>query len=259
MSETPRQPSRENRDAPAHTRHQRAVTTYVDAVETAWMRDGLPSQTRRRLAHELEDSLHAALADGASLEEILMADAHTLATEIASAEGISPAAPDSNDKPNLRGLVAWALGSATAMAAFIWFFAPIPIGSIFYNESSTSSLIVSLSLVYGICGALTLGAAARGMTHYLRKVENTRGTVALATTAMAITGAVGVGMCVGVGKLTNYSSAPAVILLYILIVGALMSAGIAAAWRSRPPRTDNPQHASGPDPRPVPTRNPLAQ
>ena len=145
------------------------------------------------------------------------------------------------------------------MAAFIWFFALIPIGSIFYNDSSTSSLLVSLILVFGTCGALTLGAAARGMTHYLRKVENTRGTVALATTAMAITGAVGVGICVGIGRLTNYSSAPAVILIYILIVGALMAAGIAAAWRSRPPRTNPPQPASAPGPTPVPTRNPLAQ
>ena len=259
MPETPPQPSGENPDHPVHTRHHEAVTTYVDEVESAWIRDRVPSRTRRRLAHELEDSLHAALADGASLDEVLSADAHTLAGEIASAEGISPAAPDPNDLPNLRGLVAWALGSATGMAAFIWFFALNTIANIVYNDSSTSSLLVTLAIVYAICGALTLGAAARGMTHYLRSVENTRGTVALATTAMAIAGAVGVGMCVSIGRLTTYSSAPGVILIYILIVGALMAAGIAAAWRSRPPRTSSPHHASGPGPRPIPTRDPLAQ
>lgn len=259
MSDTPRRPSDEEPANPADTRRHQEIATYVDEVETAWLRAGLPSRTRRRLAHELEDSLHAALAEGASLEEVLGADAHTLAAEIASAEGVSPAASDSNSQPNLRGFVAWALGSATAMAAFVWFFALMPIADIFYNESSTSSLIISLSIVYGICGALTLGAAARGMTYYLRRVENTRGTVALATTAMAIAGAVGVGMCVGIGRLTNYSSAPAVILIYVVVVGGLMAAGIAAAWRRRPPRTNPPQPTSRPYPSPVPTQNPLAQ
>ncbi len=237
MSETSPKSRRENLNHEVHTPHKHAVSAFVDEVETAWIRDGLPSRTRRRLAHELEDSLHAALADGATLEEVLAADARTLAAEIASAEGI---AADSRayDEPNLRGLVAWAIGSATAMAAFIWFFALIPVGMIFYNESSTASLVVSLSLIYGICGVLTLGAAARGMAHYLREVENTRRTVVLATAAMGITGAVGVGICVGVARLTNYSSAPVVILFYVLIVGALMSAGIAAAWRSRRPQVN---------------------
>ena len=100
-------------------------------------------------------------------------------------------------------------------------------------------------LSYGICGELTLGAAAVGMSHYLRDLENARGTVALATAAMAITGAVGVGVCVGIARLTKYSSAAGVILSYVLVVGALMTAGIAAAWRrSRPPGT-GPLHAPG--------------
>lgn len=260
MSDTPRPPSGENPADPFHTRHREAVATYVDEVERAWNRYGLPSRTRRRLAHELEDSLHAALTDGAKLEEVLTVDANVLAAEIASAEGISPVAPHSGDQPNLRGLVAWALGAATAMAAFIWFFAINAIASlVYYDESTTSSLVVSLTLVYGVCCALTLGAAAFGMAHYLRDVENTRGTVALATTAMALTGGVGVAVCVGIGRLTNYSSAPAVILIYILVVGTLMVAGIAAAWRRRPPQTNPTRPASGPGPRPATTRNPLAR
>lgn len=259
MSDTPRRPSGANPPDPAHTGDREAVTSYVDEVERAWVRDGLPPRARRRLAHELEDSLHAALADGASLDEILASDPHTLATEIATAEGLAPTLPNPDDHPNLRGLVAWALGSATAMAAFVWFFAINTIANLVYDDSSTSSLLVTLIIVYAICGALTLGAAARGMAHYLRSVENTRGTVALATAAMALTGGVGVAVCVGIGRLTNYSSAPGVILIYILVVGTLMAAGIAAAWRSRPPRI-NPLHpAAGPGPRPAPTRNPLAQ
>jgi hypothetical protein len=259
MSDTPRSPSGEDPADPAYARPREDVTSYVDEVERAWVRDSLPPRARRRLAHELEDSLHAALADGASLDEILASDPHALATEIATAEGFAPTLPNSDDQPNLRGLVAWAVGSATAMAAFVWFFALNTIANLVYDDSSTSSLLVTLIIVYAICGALTLGAAARGMAHYLRSVENTRGTVALATTAMALTGGVGVALCVGIGRLTNYSSAPGVILVYILVVGTLMAAGIAAAWRSRPPLTDPPRPASGPGPGPVPTRSPLAQ
>lgn len=116
------------------------------------------------------------------------------------------------------------------MAAFVWFFALMPVARLFYNDSSTTASVVSLSLIYGSCGAVTLGAAAVGMGHYLRALESTRRTVALATAAMALTGSIGVGICVVVGWLTNYSSAPAVILLYVLIVGALMATGIAAVW-----------------------------
>ena len=60
--------------------------------------------------------------------------AHTLATEIATAEGLAPTLPDPGDHPNLRGLVAWALGSATAMAAFVWFFAINTIANLVYND-----------------------------------------------------------------------------------------------------------------------------
>ena len=101
MSDTPRRPSGENPPDPAHTGDRDAVTSYVDEVERAWVRDGLPPRARRRLAHELEDSLHAALADGASLDEILASDPHTLATEIATAEGLAPTLPNPHDHPNL--------------------------------------------------------------------------------------------------------------------------------------------------------------
>lgn len=233
MSETPQQPEREDADGPAHALHQRAVGFYVDQVEAFWVGHGLPSRTRRRLVVELEDSLHGALTEGASLDDILAADAHTLATEIATAEGISIDAAHAGGRANLRGLLAWAIGSATAMAALVWFFALDPIADFFYTRPSTGALLTSVILSYGICGALTLGAAAGGMSHYLRDLENTRATVALATTALAITCAVGVGVCVGIARQTNASNAPAVVVIYVLFVGALMTAGIAAAWRTR--------------------------
>ncbi|MEJ7831850.1 MAG: hypothetical protein WKF79_02970 [Nocardioides sp.] len=220
-----------------------AVSAYVDLVEAEWNAAGLNARTRRRLAVELEDSLVSALAAGASLDDLVAVEAATLATDIAVAEGVSSQAPNSSapTPSTLRGLLIWGVGSATAMAGFVWFFLVIPIADTFYNDSSTGALIASLVIIYGIYGALTLSAAAGGMTHYLRQRDDTRATVALATAAMALGGVAGVAICMAVARLTNYSSAPAVILTYVAIVGLLSSAAITFTWHRRPARVSQAQ------------------
>lgn len=249
----PLMPQPENEDdSPRDARSRRdAVSAYVDRVEMAWLAAKLPSRDRRRLADELEDSLEAALAAGATPREIFEVDPSALAQEIADAEGIVSPTPGTRMPVDRSGLIRWGVGSAIAMAAVVWFFLLMPLAALFFNDGTRATLIASMGVLYGICAVLTVGAAATGMAHYLKGTVQASATVRLATISVTFAGAVGVAICLGLARLSNYSSEPPVFLTYVLTVGSLMSAGIAFAWDRRPASdgTERPFVRSGAVPR----------
>jgi hypothetical protein len=215
--------------------HLAAITAYVDTVEAGWRETGVPTRDRRRLAADLQAGLEAALGAGADLGDVLSADPQSLALEIAAAEGLQVTTPPRRKaEVNLRGLIKWGFGSAIAAAAFVWFVALLPVTAAFYNDSSERAELVSVVVIYAMCTVLVLCGTALGLARYLRDVPGRRLTVLTTTICMGLGGGAGVAVCVALARLTNYSDAPAVILTYVVVVGAFSSAGASLAWRLRP-------------------------
>ena len=208
------------------------VAAYVDRVEAAWVRGGLPSRVRRRLCVELEQDLSAALDAGAPAAEVLATDPAELAHDVAAAAGEHVVAAGSG--VSRLGLAVRGVAGSLVSVALVWFFVlPALADAIYPDTDGGWVLVVALVVIYGMCLAVVLGGAALSMGTYLRETTDWLPTTARATAAMGALGVLGIPICTGIGALSDYSTAPVVVLLYLLIVGGLGGLGIFLAGRRR--------------------------
>lgn len=185
----------------------RVLLAQLDRV---WRRLGVPGSDRRLLVSELEPDLEAAEADGHDPAELLTPEVNTFAQRLAEANGVRQIPPRLANV-QLGGLLGAivTLAICAALTPVLWaFFTP-------RVELPKNNLLTGAAgavLFFGTLAVLGLLGALLGTYLAVRHQQAAAATVRRVALFLPPAAAVGVGLAVALGRSTDYSDSPQVVL-----------------------------------------------
>lgn len=204
-----------------------APRVLLAQLDRAWRRTGVPRSDRRLLAAELAPDLQAAAADGHDPADLLTPDVDTFAQRLAEAHGVRQV-PPRYANVQLGGL----LGAALALIAGAGLVAGLQPLLTSKVELSGRHPLAGALLVYGSLAALGLLGCLLGIYLAVRDRPAAGATVLRAALLLPLTATAGVGLAVALGRSTDYSDAPPVVLAECGIVVVSCAVALLAARRS---------------------------
>lgn len=207
-----------------------APRVLLAQLDRAWRRLGVPHSDRRLLAAELAPDLLAADADGHDPADLLTPDVDTFARRLAEAHGVRQVSPRYANVL-LGGLLGGALTLAVCAAL-------TPVVQAFLTsrvELSKDSPLAGAGgavLFFGALAVLGLLGCLLGTCVAVRHHPAAGATVRRVALFLPPAAAVGVALAVALGRSTDYSTAPQVVLAECVIVILSCSVALAAARRS---------------------------
>lgn len=217
-----------------------ALTDWVDEVERHWTTGGVPPPTCDRLRRELVVDLAQARAFGASVEELIATPTRQFALDVATAEGIDlrhpgnphllPTHRTSVGRFVLAGLVGLAIG-ALASVGLVY-----PLGFWFADTrlSAHPDPWPFVLLLHVLAATLAIACGSLGVRLATRSTEDARRLTFTTAVALAVSGAISLVLTMLFASTTDFSSAPDVIIVEVLIVVGICAGGLSAtALRER--------------------------
>jgi hypothetical protein len=196
-------------------------------LDQAWRRLGVPRSDRRVLAAELAPDLQAAAADGHDPGGLLTPDVGTFARHLAEAHGVAQVPSRFADIQ--RGGLLGAVLAVVVGAAAVTGLQPVLTDKV---ELSGRYPVAGAVLVFGLLAAAGLVGCLVGIHLVVRGQPAAGATVRRAALFLPPMAAAGVGLAVALGKATDYSDAPAVVLTECGIVIVSCAVALVAARRA---------------------------
>lgn len=204
-----------------------APRVLLAQLDRAWRRIGVPHSDRRLLAAELAPDLQAAAADGHEPADLLTPDVDTFAERLAEAHGVR-LVPPRHANVQLGGLLGAVLALVTG-AGLVVGLQPLLTSKV---ELSGRYPVAGAVLVFASLAVLGLLGCLLGIYAAVRGRPAAGATVRRAALLLPLTAAVGVALAVALGRSTDYSDAPSVVLAECGIVAVSCAGALLAARRS---------------------------
>lgn len=200
------------------------IESWIDEVERAWTRLGVPGRERRRLSADLERDLEESVAVGADLDELLVEDTTTFARELALATEVELLATITRAPVTTWRLITTMIGGGIGGALLTWYVV-FPVGLTALSEAPEIAAIVILYVAAAAC--VVAGALAAVRWRFRDDPASTPRRVIAAGVGFVVGGLLGIAPTVGLSAAAGYSDALTVVLLLTVVAGSFCAAG---AW-----------------------------
>ena len=214
----------------------RRIEVWVNEVEDAWSRLGVPGRERRRLASDLERDLEESVQAGADLDDLLVEDSHTFARELALAGDVELSSRPGSPPETTRTLITTMVGGGIAGAIVTWYVI-FPIGLTALARASDLSAILVL---YPAAAACVVGGAVAAARWRFRDHAGSKSRrIVAASIGFVVGGLLGIGPTTALSAATGYTDQVTVVLLLTLVAASFCASGSWFALRlaDRPGRS----------------------
>lgn len=210
------------------------VDKALRVADQQWRAQGVQPRDRATLAADLRLDLTAAAADGIDPEQLLGPDLRGFARRLADEAGVA----------HLRAQYARLLRTAfvgavlgTVAGAMAVFLLRLLLVTAFDLPAGLHvPVVVAVLIHYGGVAAVVLGGALAAVHLHLKDVPGIRDTVAAMAVLLPLAGLVVTPVTMGFARLTDYSTAPPVVLTETAMVLAALAGAtlLARRWSLRP-------------------------